>query len=219
MNGAPASSLRACLSRAVGHEQERGGGLRPLPEPPEPLGEARAVGGRSLPDDGDGPPVGKGEGRVHRHGAIPAEADGVGQGRYGGGDPVDDANGVQPLQEEATPLVRDGSGPEQPVHPRTLLPGQPSQPVVGEAVAAGRRRQLRGVGHRGRKALALQRLEAPVDRAPRPAGDCDGLQPVEKGHVGEEPQGIGFDEPHSSASPSSASWPDLPVGGWKCLLR
>ena len=52
----PSSSLRACLSRdLVGHEDDRQ--LRrdavPLPEPPQPLGEARPVGGRTLADDGD----------------------------------------------------------------------------------------------------------------------------------------------------------------------
>ena len=169
----------------VGHQQEHGGGLRPLPEPPEPLGEAGAVGGRSLPYDGDYAPVGEGYGGVHRHGAVPPEAEGVGQGRYGGDEAVDDGYAVQPLHQNAPPLVRDRSAAEKLIQVPVLLAGQPPQPVCGQAVAASRRRQLRGVGHGGRQPLAFEALDGLVDRSPRPAGDGDGLQPVDERHVGE----------------------------------
>ena len=96
----------------VGDDQEDAAKARPLFEPPEPLGEARTVGGVSLPDDGDGAPSGEGDGGVHRHGPVPAEADGVADVGDGGGQPVDDGHGVEPLQEEATPpgRRRGGSG-------------------------------------------------------------------------------------------------------------
>ena len=61
----------------VGEKQQDAAAGRPLPEPPESLGEARPIGGAPLADDGQGAPVGEGQGGVHRHGAVPAEADGV----------------------------------------------------------------------------------------------------------------------------------------------
>ena len=105
----------------VGGEQQDGSGLRPLAEPPESLGEARPIGGRPLPDDADGAPVGEFDGRVHRHGAVPAETDGVGRVRYGGGEAVDDGHGVEPLQEDAPPPGGDGEVAEQVLQslPRT----------------------------------------------------------------------------------------------------
>ena len=97
----------------VGGEHQDAAGLRPLGEPPEALGEASPIGGRPLPDDGYGAPSGKGHGGVHRHGAIPLEADGKGRVRYGGGDAVDDGHGVEAFQENAPPAGRDGQVSQQ----------------------------------------------------------------------------------------------------------
>ena len=41
--------------RLVGHEHEDCAGDRPFPQPPYALGEARPVGGESLPDYGEDP--------------------------------------------------------------------------------------------------------------------------------------------------------------------
>ena len=61
----------------VGDDEQDASGPRPVLETPEALREAGPVGGGALPDDGHGAPSGEDDGRVHRHGAIPAEADGV----------------------------------------------------------------------------------------------------------------------------------------------
>ena len=169
----------------VGDDQEDAAEARPLFEPPEPLGEARTVGGVSLPDDGDGAPSGEGDGGVHRHGPVPAESDGVVEVGDGGGEPVDDGHGVEPLQEEATPLGRDGAVQEEAVHGDALLLGQSAQPCGGEVEPAGGRGEVGGVGDGGGQPLVFQPADGPVDRAPGPAGDGDRLQPVEEGHVGQ----------------------------------
>ena len=111
--------------RLVGHQQEHGAGARPLGEPPEPLGEARPVGGEALPDDADGPAAGQGQGGVQRHGAVPAEADGVGEVGDVRGQAVDDGQGVEALQEDAPPAGRYGTVAEQVVQGRVLVLGQP----------------------------------------------------------------------------------------------
>ena len=54
----------------VGDDDEDGAGERPLAEPPQPLGEGRAVGGVSLPDDADAPLSGEGHGSVQGSGAV-----------------------------------------------------------------------------------------------------------------------------------------------------
>ena len=62
------------------------------------------------------------------------------------------------------------------------------------------------MGDGGGQPLVLQPADGPVDRAPGPAGDGDRLQPVEEGHVGQEPQQLTVQGPHSPLSSSSASW-------------
>ena len=130
----------------VGEDEQEAAGLRPVPEPPEPLGEPGAVGGETLPDDADGPPVGKGDGGVHRHGAVPAEADGVFDVGDGGGQAVDDGHGVEPFQEDAPPPGRHRVAAEQAVRGEVFLPGQAAQAVSGEVEPAGGGNQLRPVG-------------------------------------------------------------------------
>ena len=130
----------------VGEDEQEAAGLRPVPEPPEPLGEPGAVGGETLPDDADGPPVGKGDGGVHRHGAVPAEADGVFDVGDGGGQAVDDGHGVELFQEDAPPPGRQRVAAEQPIRGEVFLPGQAAQAVSGEVEPAGGGNQLRPVG-------------------------------------------------------------------------
>ena len=85
-------------THVVGHEDEERFGERQVAQPPEPLREARPVGGESLPDDPDGPAVRQRHGGVHRHGPVPAEPDGVGDVGEGGGDVVDGGERVEPVR-------------------------------------------------------------------------------------------------------------------------
>ena len=112
----------------VGHEDQHRFGHRPVAQPPEPPGEARPVGGQSLPDDADGPPVGKGHGGVEGDGAVPAEPDGECQAGDGGGDALDGCQGVEALHQAAPPLGGDGTGAHQLVGGHALLVREPAQP-------------------------------------------------------------------------------------------
>ena len=67
----------------VGHEDEHRSGQRPVAHLPEPPGEARPVGGESLPDDADGLPIGKRHGGIQGYGPVPAEPQGVCDARDG----------------------------------------------------------------------------------------------------------------------------------------
>ena len=115
----------------VRHKHENCSGKRPLSQPPEPLGESRPVGRGSLPDDTDGPSVGKDDGGVHRHGAVPAEADGMGQVRYGGGQAIYDSHGVDSLQEYSPPPGRDRVTADQVLQGRVFVLGQAAQACGG----------------------------------------------------------------------------------------
>ena len=170
----------------VGHEQQERTEPRSLAQPPETLGEGRAVGRVALPDDGHGTSVWECDGGIHGHSPVPAEADRVGDIGDGRGEAVDRCEGVEPLEEETPPLLRDGLQAEQIVNAHVLLAGEAAQAGSREAVAASRGDELRGVWYGGDQPRLLDRLDAPVDRTPRPAGDGDHLQPVEEGHRGEQ---------------------------------
>ena len=105
----------------VGHEDERRSRHRPVAQPPEPLGEARPVGGEPLPDDADRLPIGKSHGGVQGRGPVPAEPDGECDVRDGGGDAVDGGQGVEALHQAAPPLGGDGTGAHPP-HPVSEAP-------------------------------------------------------------------------------------------------
>ena len=171
----------------VGGEQQDRARPRPLAQPPEPLGEGRAVGGVALPHDGHRAPVREREGRIHGHGAVPAEADRVVKVGDPGGEAVDGGRGVEPLQEDAPPVRGEGPRAQQFVHAQALLVGEAAQARGGEGVAPRRGDELRGVGKGCGQPLLLQRRDAPVDRAPRPAGEGDQLQPVEEGYGSKQP--------------------------------
>ena len=130
----------------VGHEQEHGSGKRPIPQPPYALGEARAVGGESLPDDGDGPSAGKRYGGVHGHRPVQPQPYGVGDIRDGGGQAVDDGEGVDALGEDAQPLHGEGTGAKRlsQVHP--FLLDQRPDACGGQVEPARRRDEVRRVG-------------------------------------------------------------------------
>ena len=166
----------------VGHEDEERSGEGPVAQPPEPLGEARPVGGESLPDDPDGPAVRQRHGGVHRHGPVPAEPDGVGDVGEGGGDVVDGGERVEPVHQDAPPLGGDGMGAHQLVEGDALLSGEPAQPCGGEMEPPGGGKRVYGVGHGGAEPAGLQARYGLVDGAPRPAADGNHLQPVEEGH-------------------------------------
>ena len=189
LKGEERSGRRSCqqpprLSEAhlVGKQDKDGAGRRAVPQSPHPLGEGRPVGGEPLPDDADDAFIGKDDGGVHGLGPVPAEADGVGDVGDSGSEPVDDCGGIQPLQQDALPPGGDGIEVQKLIHRHALDPCQPVQPRWGEIEAARWRRDVRGVGDGGGEALGLQPVQTLVDRAPRPAGDGDQLQPVEEGH-------------------------------------
>ena len=194
----------------VCHEDQHRSGHRPVAQPPEPPGEARPVGGQSLPDDADGPPVGQRHGGVEGDGAVPAEPDGERQAGDGGGDAVDGCHGVEALHQAAPPLGGDGTGAHQLVEGHALLAREPAQPCGGQVEPPGRGKQPRRVGHGGAEPAGLQLFDGLVDRAPGPAADGDHLQPVEEGHPrqGAEQVGLasfGLHSRTSSASPASAA--------------
>ena len=113
-------------AHVVGHEDEERSGEGQVAQPPEPLGEARPVGGESLPDDPYGPAVRQRYGGVHRDGPVPAEPDGVGDVGEGGGDAVDGGERVEPVHQDAPPLGGDGMGAHQLIEGDALLSGEPA---------------------------------------------------------------------------------------------
>ena len=190
----------------VGHEHEHDSGHRLVAHPPDALGEARPVGCESLPDDAHGLSVRQGDGGVQGHGPVPAEVDGECDVGDGGGDAVDGGQRVQALHQAAPPLGGERAGAHQLVRGHALLAGEPAQPCGGEVEPSRRGKDVRGVERRGAEPTRLQLCDGLVDRAPRPAGDGDHLQPVEEGHrrQGAEQLGLASCGPHSSASSPSS---------------
>ena len=189
----------------VGHERQHRSGHRPVAQPPETPGESRPVGGQSLPDDADGPPVGKGHGGVEGDGAVPAEPDGERDVGDVGGYAVNGCHGVEALHQAAPPLGGDGAAAKQLVEGDLLLCGEPPQPLGGEVEPPGRGKQPRGVGHGGAEPPGLQPLYGLVDRAPGPAADGDHLQPVEEGHPRQRAEQVGLTSFGLHSCTSSAS--------------
>ena len=167
----------------VGHEHEDGAGERAVAQPPHPVGEGRPVGGEAPAHDAHGAPVRQRHGGVQGAGPEPAEAYGVGDAGDGGGQPVDDGQGVEPLHQDAPPRGGDGPVSDQLVGGRVLLPGQAFKPVGGEVEPSRRGHEVGGVGDRCGEPAVLQPLHGLVDRSPGPAGDGDHLQAVEKWHL------------------------------------
>ena len=192
----------------VGHEDEEGAGHRPLAQPPEPLGEARPVGGEPLPDDAQGPPVGEGHGGVQRQGAVPAEPDGEGDAGEEAGHAVDGGQCVEALHQAAPPLGGERAVPQQRLEGPVLVVREPSQPGGGEVKPPRRGERVGGVEHGGAEPAGLQPLDGLVDRGLRPARHGDHLLAVEEGHRGEGAEEVRFTSfgSHSPAS-SSVSFP------------
>ena len=121
----------------VGHEDEHRSGHRLVAQPPEPLSEARPVGGASLPDDADRLSIGKRHGGVHPHGPVPAEVYGKGDVGEEAGQVIYRGQGVEALHQAAPPLGGNGAGAHQLVEGRFLLLREPVQPLGGEVEPPG----------------------------------------------------------------------------------
>ena len=190
-------------AHGVGHEDEEGSGHRPVAQPPEPLGEARPVGGEPLPDDPDGLPVRQRRGGVQRRCPVPVEPDGIGDAGEQGGHAVDDGEGVETLHQVAPPLGGDRTGTQQRLKGPVLFVGEPAQACGGEMEPPRRGERVGGVEHGGAGPCGLQLLDGLVDRGPGPAGDGDHLLPVEEGHRGQDSKQVGFTSFGSHCSASS----------------
>ena len=162
----------------VGDDDEHGAGDRPPAEPPQPLGEGRAVGGVSLPDDADAPLSGDSHGCVQGSGAVQTQPQGEFEACDRGGQAVEGGDGVEPVEQHPPPPAGDGMGAKEVLNGGIPFPGQPAQPVCGEAVAPGRGREVGGVGDRVGESTALKPLDGVVDCAPGDAGDGRHLLPV-----------------------------------------
>ena len=191
----------------VGREDEDGPGQRPLAQPPQALGKGRAVGGGSLPHHAQGPAAGQQQGGVQGRGPVQAQSHrAVGAGD-GGRQPVDGGYGVQPLQQDAPPLLRHRTAAEQAVNGRALVLSQPTHPDGGEAVAAGRGSEVRRVGNGIHQPVLFQPVDGLVDRAPGPAGDGGHLLPVQEGRLRQQLQQFDFQGggPHGRLSPRGSA--------------
>ena len=131
---------------------------------------------------------------------------------------IHDGHGVETLHQAASPLGRDGVGPQEQVEGDVLLLGEPAQPCRVEIEPAGRAKRVCGVQHGGAEAFLFQPLHGLVDRARGPGGDGRHLLPVEEWHPRQGAEqhrfaSFGF---HSSASCFLAS---LAVSCWtsSCL--
>ena len=209
------SSLRACLSRTPSAMRTRTvPGIGKSTQPPQPLGEARPVGGAPLPDDPDGPAVRQRHGGVQGRRPVPVEPDGVGDAGDDGGEVIHDGEGVETLQQAAPPLGGEGKVAQQRLKGPVLLVCEPAQPRGGEVKPPCRGQRVCGVEHGGEVACGLQLLDGLVDRGPGPAGHGDHLLPVEEGHPRQGAEQIGLTSigSHSRAScfVSSAAAPPLP---------
>ena len=208
----------------VGGQHQDTAGQRPLPEPPQPLGKAGAVGGEALPHHGHGAPVGQGDSCVQRGGPEPAKSDGISQVEDGGGQAVNDGQGVQPLQQHLPPPGRHRVVTQQFVQAGCLVFRQPAQPVGSEIVPAGGRQQGRSVGDGVGHPPFREPVHTGVHRAPGPAGKGRQVQPVGEGRLRQPSQqtGLAMGQGHSSTSPPAAgSSPSSPAGLrlLRCLLR
>ena len=153
---------------------------------------------------------------VHRRRPEQLDADGEGHVGDGGGQAVDDGQGVQPFQQHAPPLGRHGTPAQQFVQAGPLDRRQPAQPVGGEIVAAGGRQQGRSVGD-GRRHPPFRELRfipaytAPLDQPERAARSSRSA----KGSLRQPAQqaGLAMGQGHSATSPPAAgSSPSSPVG-------
>ena len=114
----PAGVPQANLIR---HQHEDGARERAVAQFPHPPGEACPVGGKASANDADGAPVGKVYGGVQGSGAVPVEAQGIGDVGDGRGQPVDGGEGIEPLHEDAPPCAGDGVAMEEFVRADTRL--------------------------------------------------------------------------------------------------
>ncbi len=88
----------------VGNDHQEGTGPGTLGQPPEPLGEAGALGGGPLPCYRQHTITGPGDGGVVGQGPVPAEGQGVKYLVDGAGQAVDDGGGVHAFQQDPTPV-------------------------------------------------------------------------------------------------------------------
>ena len=136
--------------------------------------------------------------------------------------PVDRGHRVEALQQDALPLRGDGALAQQFLLDHPLLEGESAHAGSGEVEPARGSDQLRGVRNGGGEPGVLEATDALVDRAPRPAGDGDQLQPVEEGHRGQPAQHLqgARSRTHparSSPGASGASPPGLRSRLLRCL--
>ena len=129
----------------VGHEHEDGSGKRSLSQPPEPLRKPRPVRREPLPDDAESSSITECHRGVEGRGPVPAQSYGAALCGDGRGQPVDDGHPIQSLQEDATPLGRDGTAAEQLVRSDALYCAQPSQSCAGEMKSPCGPEQVGGV--------------------------------------------------------------------------
>ena len=163
MRDRPAAAWAASLSRArkpsrgrlssirptwrsrtsSGAKQQHGVGTGLLGQPPQPLGEGGAVGGVAHAHHRQGAAAGQRNASVQGTGPVPLQPERPFRLGKGGGNAVDNGQGVQPFQQDPLPAGGNGAEGQRFLQGDSLQLGQPLQPGRGQAVAAGGRVQLR----------------------------------------------------------------------------
>ena len=180
---APQEPARVPQPHLVRQEQEERAGEGTLGEPPQALGEGRAIGDGPVADDAQDGSVREEQGRVQRRGPVPADAEGPGRAAEGDGQAVDDGNRVEPLQEQAAPVGRDGPRAQEPLDRDALRVGQAPHARGGEAVAARGRDEPGCMRKRGDEAPVLKLRGRAVHRGRRAAREGGEVEPVGEGRL------------------------------------
>ena len=156
----PPGVAQARLVRA--DQQDRANALS-RPEPAHALAERGPVCRAALAHNRDPAAIGQREHGVERACPMPTQDEWEGELGRRGGEPVDDGDRVQALEDDPPPLFRDGRSAQQLEQGLAALGGQAPQASGREAEPAGRRNQIRGMSDRLHEFPLQQAIDPLID--------------------------------------------------------